>query len=348
VFARELAAGYGERTGAGPADLPPLPVRYAEHARRQRERLAGDRLARGLEHWRTRLTGLAPLRLPTDRPDRPTGTAAGDVTRFTVPADLVAAADRMARTHRSTRFMVLLAAFQVLLGRHTGQTDLAVGTPSPGGTGSTSRTWSDCSSTRWCCGPTCPAGRRSPRCWTGSGAACSATLGHAEVPFDRVVSEVAPRRDLGRHPLFQVSFSLLNGDQNGDGTPVRLPGWTCGWSRHRFPVWPCDLVLDLIRCPDGRLAGRLQFATALFDADTAAQLGDGLPDAAAGPAGRPGRTGPGGGAPGAAAASRERSRLLAAGNDTAAPLPALTVTELVERRSGPPRTRSRCGRPTRT
>ncbi|HWM03478.1 MAG TPA: condensation domain-containing protein, partial [Actinophytocola sp.] len=126
IFGAELSALYrGD-------ELPPLAAGYADFAQWQRERLDGPRTAASLEHWRASLRDLTPLRLPTDRPRPPVWDGAGDVVRFEVPADLLAGVDAVAKSRRATRYMVLLAAFQTLLARYTGQTDIAVGAPVAG------------------------------------------------------------------------------------------------------------------------------------------------------------------------------------------------------------------------
>ncbi|MFB7511490.1 condensation domain-containing protein, partial [Streptomyces broussonetiae] len=109
VLLDELAAGYRGEAVAAPT------VQYADLARVQTERLRGERLRGLLTHWRDRLTGLAPLELPTDRPRPRVWDGAGDVVRFDLPAELVCAVDTLARSRRATRYMLLLTAYQVLL-----------------------------------------------------------------------------------------------------------------------------------------------------------------------------------------------------------------------------------------
>ncbi|KOX11588.1 membrane protein [Streptomyces sp. NRRL B-3648] len=268
VLTRDLAAAYRARTTGAPAGLPELPLQYADLAARQRERSAGPRLARGLDHWRSRLAGLPPLDLPTDRP-RPAefdGTAA--VARCTLPADLVAAADRLARARRATRFMVLLAAFQAQLGRYSGQQDFAVGTPVAGRGHSAARDL---------IGPfvNTVVLRADLSGRPGFGAlvdrvrkASLADLTHADTPFERVVGELAPPRDLSRNPLFQVSFLTLD----SQAAPPDLPGLSVEVVPTPVAGTPFDLALDLLGRPDGSLGLRLQYATALFAPETAARI----------------------------------------------------------------------------
>ncbi|MEV0533719.1 amino acid adenylation domain-containing protein [Kitasatospora sp. NPDC050463] len=268
VFTRDLAAAYRAATTGGPDGLPDLPSQYADVAARQQERSTGPRLARQLGYWRSRLAGLPPLELPTDRARPAEWDGAAAVARFTLPADLVAQADRLARSRRATRFMVLLAAFQAQLGRYSGQRDFAVGTPVAG---------RGQAATRELIGPFVNtvvlradlSGRPSfgelvDRVRSSS----LADLSHAETPFERVVTELSPDRDLSRNPLFQVSFLTLD----AQAEPPALPGLDVELVTTPVAGTPFDLALDLLGRPDGSLGLRLQYATALFAPETAARL----------------------------------------------------------------------------
>lgn len=329
VLARELAAGYRERIGGAPADLPPLPMQYADFAEWQCDWLTGPRLSRRLDHWRSRLAGLPPLELPTDRPRPPVWEGTGGVVRFDLPSEVVAAVDRLARANRATRFMVLLAAFQALLARYTGQTDLAVGTPVAGRSRievegllglfvNTVVLRTDLSGQ-----PSFIALLHRVR------DSALAAFSNADAPFERIVTELTPERDLSRNPLFQVSFSLLNGATD----PISLPGLDVDMVGTPPTGTPFDLLLDLVVCPDGRLAARLQYATALFDKATMECLGDGYLQLLRGVLADPDT-------PVRHVAqqvdmlpAKERRRLLARGNDTGSTIPDLTVSELFERQA---------------
>ncbi|MEV7098319.1 amino acid adenylation domain-containing protein [Amycolatopsis sp. NPDC051045] len=265
VLLDELAAGYRGEPVAAPA------ARYADFARRQRDRLTGPRLERLLAHWRTRLTGLAPLDLPTDRPRPAFWDGAGDVVRFTVPAELVGAADELAKTHRVTRYMLLLAVYQALLAHYCGRDDIAVCT-----------TLSDRNRPEL-------AGLIGPfvntvvqRTDLGGGPTFTELLGRvrdtvlsglsaAEAPFEQVVGAVSTERDLSRHPLAQASFTLVNTAL----APIRLPGLDAELVPPPLVGAPMDVFLDLNLRPDGGLAARLQYATALFDAATMRRFSEG-------------------------------------------------------------------------
>ncbi|MFD0269095.1 amino acid adenylation domain-containing protein [Streptomyces sp. NPDC127106] len=265
VLLGELDAGYRGEAVAAPA------LQYADVARAEAERLDGPRMERLLAYWRERLAGVAPLALPADRPRPAFWDGSGDVVRFELPAALVAGADHVAREHRATRYMLLLAVYQALLGRYSGRTDIAVCT-----------TLADR-------GRPEVAGLIGPfvntivlRTDLGGGPTFAGLLArvrsgalrdfsHADAPFDRVVGEVAAERDLSRHPLAQASFTLLNTAP----TPARLAGLDVELVRTPLTGTPLDVFLDLSLRADGGIAARLQYSTALFDRSTMARFAEG-------------------------------------------------------------------------
>ncbi|MET9300540.1 amino acid adenylation domain-containing protein [Micromonospora aurantiaca] len=257
VLVRELEAGYD-----GTA-VPRPPVRYADFAAWQRRRLAGDRLRGELSHWRQRLAGLPTLELPTDRPRPAVRDGAGASVGFHVAPDTVAALERLGAAHGATLFMTLLAAYQVLLGRWSGQTDFAVGTPVAG---------RDRPEVRDVVGfflntlvlradlTGCPTftellGRVRDD--------ALAAYEHQELPFGRLVEELSPDRDLSRSPLFQALFSY------NDWTLDTLRLGSAAGAAHPVDrgAAKLDLTLELVHGPRG-LTGSLDYTTDIFDADT--------------------------------------------------------------------------------
>ncbi|MEU5891634.1 amino acid adenylation domain-containing protein [Streptomyces sp. NPDC047461] len=258
VLLEELAAGYRGEAVAAPV------VSYSDLARAQAERLRGPRLERLLAHWRERLSGLTPLDLPTDRPRPRTWEGAGDVVRFDLPADVVAAVDSYARSRRATRYMFLLTAYQVLLGHWAGREDVAVCSTlaersRPGAAGligplvNTVVLRSDLGGAPGFADLLDRVRSRVP-----------VDLAHAEAPFDLVVGALGGSRDLSRHPLAQASFTLLNAPIQ----PVRMPDLDVSLVEPPLSETPLDVFLDLTLRADGSIAALLQYATALFDAAT--------------------------------------------------------------------------------
>ncbi|MYT25676.1 non-ribosomal peptide synthetase, partial [Streptomyces sp. SID7760] len=129
VLWRELSGAYAAlRRGERP-ELPELPVQYGDFAYWQQRRLADGEADAGITYWRAALAGLPALELPTDRPRPQVRSGAGDAFVFEVPAELAQRLGALARERGATLFMVLLAGFQALLARYTGQADIAVGSP---------------------------------------------------------------------------------------------------------------------------------------------------------------------------------------------------------------------------
>jgi hypothetical protein len=115
-----------------PSPLPPLPVRYVDYAVWQRRVFQGEVLAAALDYWRGQLADVPALELPTDRPRTAVPDATGALAPLLASPGLAAGLHALGRREGATLFMVLLAAFQALLSRHTGQSDIAVGTPVAG------------------------------------------------------------------------------------------------------------------------------------------------------------------------------------------------------------------------
>ncbi|TCC06300.1 condensation domain-containing protein [Kribbella soli] len=214
VFDRDLAAFYAEECGRGPANLPSLPVRYSDYARWHVGRLSDERLRVLQDFWRTELGGAETAELPTDRPRPAKPTAAGAVAVGRIPADVCAAVRELSRQRRTTVFVVCLAAFWVLLHRRTGGQDVIVGSSTAGRNHA-----AVANSIGYFVNVVALRGRfadrptfaelvdQATRCITE-------TLAHGDLGFEEVVRVVAPDRDSGRSPLFQVSFAV-GGDQAG-------------------------------------------------------------------------------------------------------------------------------------
>ncbi|MEV7770213.1 amino acid adenylation domain-containing protein [Kitasatospora sp. NPDC086791] len=262
VLLGELGRLYEAFAAGLPDPLGPPAVQYADFAAWQREQLSGDRLAAQLAYWRGALADLTPLALPTDRPRGPVRDAAGSVARFTVPAELVAPLEELGRGRGATPFMVFLAAFQLLLGRSCGQTDVVVGTPVAG------REQADAQAMVGLFANTVAlradlAG--DPSFLELLGRVRESALGaftHQETPFERLVDELAPERDPSRNPIFQVVFQLAAHTPAEPGA-LRAEPQPVDWHPAKF-----DLSLALTTTADGSISGELEYATALFDPET--------------------------------------------------------------------------------
>ncbi|MFH9550555.1 amino acid adenylation domain-containing protein [Streptomyces sp. NPDC017435] len=272
VLGQELSALYGAFTSGADNPLAPLPVQYADYAAWQRAELNGGALARQLDYWTERLAGLEALELPTDRPRPAVRDAAGDSVAFTLPAPLAARIRETGRRHEATPFMVVLAAFQGLLGRYTGRTDVAVGTVGSG------RTLPELQGLiGYGINSLVLRGRWSADASFGDllDAIRSTVLDafdHQAVPFAQLVDRLQPERDMSRTPLYQVAFTM-----HGERTAAfELAGLTAEPYLGTGSVAKTDLDLQLTEGADGSLTGRFEYATALFDRTTVERMADHL------------------------------------------------------------------------
>ncbi|WP_409462545.1 amino acid adenylation domain-containing protein [Amycolatopsis sp. GA6-003] len=271
LLSAELAGRYRAHLAGDPSPAVPLQVQYADFAAWQRERIGGARLRKQLDYWRPILTGSTPVELPTDRPRPAIRGHAGATVRFELPPELPGRLRELALAQGTTLFTVLLAAFQVLLSRYSGRRDIAVGTAVAGRDHpETAELIGYLVNTvvvrnRWQGDP------RFTELLAGTRTAMIDAMSHQDVPFERLVGEFAPERDLSRTPLFTVMFGL---QPIGDGTDLDLPGLTVEPAEVEWTVAKFDLNLQIGELPGGALGGFLEYATSLFDQDTMSRLAE--------------------------------------------------------------------------
>ncbi|MFB6813996.1 amino acid adenylation domain-containing protein [Streptomyces sp. NPDC056347] len=250
-------------------ELPELPVQYADYTAWAATRQSGPEADRRLARWREQLTGVEPLALPTDRPRPAVRTWNGATHGFDIPAATATALRDLARRSDATLFMVLLTAYQNLLGRYTGTRDISVGTAVSGRTRPELRRMAGYAyntlvlRARWAGDPAFRDVLAANRTTVLDAFDCQDT------PFDKIADELEPERDLSTTPLFQVMFDLVSGDENNGPD---LPGITARPVPATGAIARFDLTLHLTERADGTLHGSLEYATALFDAPTAARI----------------------------------------------------------------------------
>ncbi|MFD2685535.1 amino acid adenylation domain-containing protein [Streptomyces phyllanthi] len=265
ILWRELSALYRASRAGEPDPLPPLGVQYADFAVWQRSWLTGDVLDGQLAYWRDKLAGAPVLDLPTDRPRPPVRSSAGTAARFTIPAETADALREMARANGATMYMVLLAAYLVLLGRYCDTDDVVVGTPVANRNRAETESLigffvntlvlrTDLSG--------------DPSFTELLGRVRETALGayaHQDLPFERLVDALVTERDRSRTPLFQVFFSYATPDPDEEAT---RPG------RDVAPR-PVEVKFDLaLALADGGadVTGQIDYSTELFDPDTIDRL----------------------------------------------------------------------------
>src|SRR6266446_7694981 len=210
ILARELSAVYGAFSTGTPSPLPDLPISYGDYSEWQRQWFGTEPVHQQLTYWKTRLENAPPvLELPKDNPRPPEQTFKGSSHTVQLSEEIVAAIKKLAPRWQATPFMLLLAAFKVLLYRYSGQPDLLVGVPAAGRNRveteglvgffvNTLVLRDDLSG--------------NPIFTDLLAQVRETTLGafaNAEVPFEKVVEALRPERSLSYNPIFQAMFSVI-------------------------------------------------------------------------------------------------------------------------------------------
>ncbi|HEX6290284.1 MAG TPA: condensation domain-containing protein, partial [Herpetosiphonaceae bacterium] len=271
VLIRELTTLYrafaaGQVSPLGPVGTP-LPIQYADFAVWQRQWLQGEVLERQLAYWRQQLADLPTLHLPTDHPRAAMQTITGARQIHTLTPKLTAALKALSQQEGTTLFMTLLAAFQVVLHRYTGQSDLAVGS------GIANRNRAEIEGligffvntlvlrVNLAGNPSFRAALQQVREVT------LAAYAHQDLPFEKLVEELQPERDLSAAPFFQVSFVL----QNAPLPALHLPPLKVEPLDTEHVTTKLDLSLSVVEMAQG-LRLRMQYNAALFDEPTIVRM----------------------------------------------------------------------------
>ncbi|MCB1853172.1 MAG: AMP-binding protein, partial [Gammaproteobacteria bacterium] len=269
ILIRELITLYHSFANGLPSPLPALPIQYADYAAWQRGRLQGEVLRRQLDYWREKLADAETLRLSTDHARPSLQSFAGARINRIMSRQLKEQVKALARSAGATPFMLLLTAFVVLLRHYSGQEDILVGSPVAG------------------------RGRKELEGLIGffvntlvlrtdlSGNPTFSELlervrqvvlgaySHQDIPFEKLVDEFKPVRDLSRNALFQVAFSVLNAPEslsNSASQSLRISLVPVALRTAR-----CDLECNVLETADN-LGARLVYNTDLFDASTISRM----------------------------------------------------------------------------
>jgi amino acid adenylation domain-containing protein len=277
VLIKELACCYTAFVEGRSPSLPPLPIQYTDFADWQRRWLQGEVLEKQLAYWQTQLQALPVLQLPSDRPRPAVQTYRGATYPLQISATLTQALETLSQQSGASLFMTLLAAFQTLLYRYTGQTDIAIGSPIA------NRHRSELEGligffVNSLVLRSNLSGQLTFRALLERvrNVALEAYK-HQDLPFEKLVEALDPDRDLSRNPLFQVAFAL----QNAPMQPLELPGLTLtpaplesGSTRFDLEVhlWePAHGLRSLWQSQEG-LSGFISYSTDLFDRDRIGRL----------------------------------------------------------------------------
>lgn len=270
ILNRELSALYSAHTHGQPSPLAELPIQYADYALSQRDLLQGEALEQQIDYWREQLAGVQTLDLPTDQPRPILQKYTGATKRVKISTALTEALKGLSQRHGVTLFMTMLAIFQVLLHRYSQQEDIAVGSPI--------------------------AGRNRPEVEGLIGffvntlvlrtdlsadptfiellgrvrKICLDAYANQDLPFEKLVEKLKPKRELSRNPLFQSAFVL-------DNTPVsniQMPDLETSIIPLSQDTAKFDLTLSLSEDSDGGISGTLNYNTDLFFASTIERIID--------------------------------------------------------------------------
>jgi len=267
ILRSDVSALYNAFHRGRPSPLAALPAQYGDYVLWQRELLQGEMLAEHLAYWTSALAGLAVLDLPTDRPRPLARRHAGGRVALRLGSPLTSALKAFSRREGVTLFMTILAAYQVVLARHTGQDDIAVGAP--------------------------VAGRLRPelegliglfvntlvlRTDTSGNPAfvdlvhrvrdvCLGAYSHQELPFEKLVEALRPKRVPGRNPLFDVMLNFSPRSAH----PLQFDGVSVANIEFDAPLAKFDLLLSLTET-DGELRGGFEYAADLFDESTVERM----------------------------------------------------------------------------
>ena len=282
IFVRELGALYAQAALATAdrdphvlieaARLEPLPIQYADYSLWQREWLSGDELERQEQYWSAQLQGLLPtLSLPTDHPRPSVQTSAGATYRFTLSKELSQELNALGRRDGATLFMTLLAAYNVLLARHTGDEDIIVGSPIAGRTRSETEGLIGLFVNTLALRTDVSGDPTFRELLARVRNTMVEAYAHQDLPFDRLVHLLQPARDRSRTPVFQTMFDLQNAR---DGSGFATFG---GLRASRVPVPAVTAKFDLqlsFSEGNGELSGLLLYNTDLFDEPTIVRLAE--------------------------------------------------------------------------
>ncbi|MEW6234622.1 MAG: amino acid adenylation domain-containing protein [Candidatus Omnitrophota bacterium] len=265
------------------AALPPLERNYADFVQWQKEMTDGPEGERQWNYWKKQLAGeIPPLNLPTDRPYSPTPNYEGATHAFRLSADIVHRLYELAKSQGATLYMILLAAFQVLLHRYTDQDDITIGSPASG------RSQPDFSGiVGYFVNPVVLRANLSGD--PSFGDFLSQTrrivldaLAHQDYSFPKIVERLHPQRDASHTPIFQTMFIMQKPPQSSEFAQLLTPGEACvnwgGLDLQPFELAQMegqfDLTLEILEKAEMReaLFGAIKYKTVLFDDSTIQRL----------------------------------------------------------------------------
>ncbi len=263
IIERELTALYEAFADSRPSPLKELPIQYSDYSVWQQQWFQGAMLDEQLLFWKRQLDNSQALHLPADHPRPPIQSHRGERHYFVLSTKLTTAVKQLSKDHGVTLYMCLLAGFKTLLHRYSGQTDIVVGFPIAG------RNRSELENLIGFFLNTLPLRTDLSRDPTFAHVVarvrdvCVAAYTHQDLPFEKIIEEVRPERNLSHNPIFQVAFTL----QNTPRSTLELPGVNVEELEVFTGITRFDLELYLEEIGN-ELRGYLNYNTDLFDETT--------------------------------------------------------------------------------
>src|SRR5215213_6580857 len=321
---REIGVLYEANCEGRDSQLGELPIQYADYAVWQCEQFAGEKVDAQLNYWREQLRGASVLEFPTDHPRPSKQSFSGRTDRFCVPRGLADSLSELSQRQGATLFMTLLTAFQVLLSRYSGQSDVSVGTPVAGRTHTETEALIGLFVNTLVIRVHIDSNESFLQVLDHVRKACLEAQSQQELPFERIVDALQPERALNRHPLFDVMFVM----QNSLLPILHLPGLQLSPLPVETNSAKFDLTLE-IEPADGNLLASLEYSSDLFEPDTIDRLAGNylrlLEAIAADPSRRVASL--------PLLGEEERHRLVCELNDTAHDWPLATLPEMFRRQA---------------
>ncbi|MFN0165020.1 MAG: amino acid adenylation domain-containing protein [Bryobacteraceae bacterium] len=266
VFFNELTKLYIAFSEGHAFPLAELPIQYADFAVWQRKWLQGDRLKEQLDYWRTQLTDLPALQLPTDRPRPAVPTYRGALHTVKFPDKAAAVLKKLGKGEGVTSFMTYLAVFQTLVYRYTGQEDFAIGSPIVGRSRPELEGLIGFFVNSLVLRANLSGNPTFRELLQRVHKMALGAYAHQDLPFEMVVEELQPERDVNRNPLFQIMFQLYNTERETDSAGA-LTQFEVRRGTANF-----DIAFHLDEGP-ARIQGQFEYSTDLLTAQTIARMG---------------------------------------------------------------------------
>ena len=268
VLVREVTQLYAAYLKGEESPLEELSIQYADFAVWQREWMSGEVLERELDYWRRQLADAPPvLELPTDRPRPAVQSFEGSRHSFVLPAELSEQLRRLSREEGVTLFMTLLAGFQSLLARYSRQSDIVVGSPIAGRNRAETEALIGFFVNTLALRTDLSGDPSFRQVLARVREVCLGAYAHQEIPFERLVEELAPERSLSHTPLFQVMFAM----QNAASSEAEMGGLRLSLIEEEELPAKFDLMLDMQELGLG-IKATFVYIPELFDAATVERM----------------------------------------------------------------------------